>query len=91
MIKCLICEKEFEKEVLARHIAKKHKILYKDYYLKYVCNNVVPKCKCGCGKETNWNIFYKRFTEYRKGHSSFGKHRTEDQKKRIIGNLIHGN
>src|SRR3990167_6518063 len=47
---CKICNKTFAR--LARHTEPAHGIKYKDYLLKYVLNNIVPLCACGCGKET---------------------------------------
>lgn len=47
MIKCQICENEYDNfQKLSVHI-KKHKISSKDYYLKYLCD-FIPTCKiCG--------------------------------------------
>lgn len=68
MVKCEVDGKEFKNGgVLARYLKKKYQLLYKEYYHKYILKtNDIPKCKCGCGEETNWNGMY--YAEYKPSH-----------------------
>lgn len=48
-IQCLICNKDFKNlKGLGQHL-KVHNINSKEYTLKYLLNDVIPTCKCGCG------------------------------------------
>lgn len=56
-----------------------------EYSLKWDHDNIVPKCKCGCGKDTTWNVASKAYITYILGHhAQFGK--KSDEEKRKIGN-----
>lgn len=64
MIKCLICDAEFEKRVsFCNHISRKHNINAKDYYDKYIKKSKEGICKYdGCNNPTtfiNVEIGYK--------------------------------
>lgn len=64
MVKCEIDNLEFKNGgVLARYLKKKYQLTYKEYYHKYILKtDIIPKCKCGCGEETNWSgMFYREF------------------------------
>jgi hypothetical protein len=59
---CRICGQVFEYEklsscraILTRHLKEKHQISPEEYQVKYYCNNIHPKCACGCGNDVKWN------------------------------------
>lgn len=48
---CLICDQLCKnRRSLGNHIARTHKDIgdLRTYVLKYVINNIIPKCKCRC-------------------------------------------
>lgn len=50
-MECLICNKVYNnKNGLAKHITKTHKISSEEYTFKYLYFESIPKCKCGCGE-----------------------------------------
>ena len=54
MIKCLICEQVFEKQILfTNHLKKDHNMTYKNYYDSYIKNENEGKCLF-CGKDTKF-------------------------------------
>lgn len=68
---CEICRKEFELITsLARHNSRVHKIGPEETYVKYVLNNVLPECKCGCGGKPGFLTVEKGFVDYIQGHAS---------------------
>jgi len=68
--KCLECNKfEIKTKTALRNHLRKHKILMYDYALKHFYNGIVPRCKCGCNKETNF-LSNNRFAEWIVGHYS---------------------
>ncbi len=67
---CKICKEEFEtKQKLGMHVRFKHNMLKKDYYIKFMYNNEIPKCKCGCEREVSYIPTYPYFREYISGHN----------------------
>ncbi|MBS1737095.1 MAG: hypothetical protein JSS98_10910, partial [Bacteroidetes bacterium] len=75
-IKCKICnEKMMHRRQLMHHLTKKHpNVSKREYVLEHELKGVVPLCKCGCGKETNFNINKDNyFNEYIKGHWNWVK------------------
>jgi len=71
MVKCEICDNEFETlDSIRRHNIQKHKMTSEETYLKYVLNGVKPKCSCGCGEETKFKGIELGYSEYKVGHSS---------------------
>jgi len=73
MIECKECGLDcIDEEFLNRHL-KHHKITLKDYTLKWIHENVIPKCRCGCGQNTSWNVARKAFTTFVHGHHSYGR------------------
>lgn len=80
---CRECGQEYESiETLFRHL-RKHGVTSKEYTLKWSHNGSVPKCKCGCGKETNWNVALRDYTEYVHGHHSLGRECKPETRKKI--------
>ena len=80
---CRECDKELESlESVFRH-QRSHGQTAQSYVLKWDHNGVVPLCACGCGQNTAWNVGMKKYTTFVKGHSSKGKIKTEDEKRRI--------
>jgi hypothetical protein len=73
---CKICNKVCASE---RHLSfhiKEHDISKKEYIIKYILNNKIPKCKCGCGmnvriKEKGSPPYY---SEYISGHNTGNTH-----------------
>lgn len=53
-MKCKICNNDQDYKRLSSHISRAHNMTYKDYLLKYKYNGTVPKCKCGCGEDTEF-------------------------------------
>lgn len=61
-ITCKVCGTVFEYEkisscraILSRHLKEVHNLTPEEYQLKYYCNNIQPKCACGCGEKVKWN------------------------------------
>jgi len=70
---CNVCNGKFASERhLSYHIIKQHDILKRDYIIKYILNNKLPVCKCGCGTE----VLIKQkgsppyWSEYISGHNT---------------------
>jgi very-short-patch-repair endonuclease len=67
MFKCNYCGNEYDSyNGLARHSARTHKVSGMELYM--LVNNIpsIPKCKCGCGQELNFQCG--KFGEYIRGH-----------------------
>lgn len=80
---CHECNESFEtNSQVARH-QRSHKQTYKDYILKWKYNNTKPLCKCGCNRETSWNVASKDFTEYVHGHHAWGRKKSDEEKRKI--------
>lgn len=76
---CRICNREFKNShALGRHLYLSHDIKSNDYTIKYLLNDVLPKCKCGCGKEMKI-IKYSHY-EYCSGHHPYDAKRDEWKK-----------
>lgn len=82
-VKCLECGQEFEKLTLLRRHVKFHKINYKEYVLKWHHAGVPPTCKCGCGKETTWQVGDCYYATYVHGHRAFGQVKSEETRRKI--------
>ena len=83
MSTCRECDKEFDSlESVFRH-QRSHGQTAQSYVLKWDHSGVVPLCACGCGQNTAWNVGMKKYTTFVKGHSSKGKVKSEDEKRRI--------
>lgn len=80
---CKECDVEFDSlETVFRH-QRSHRQTAQDYVLKWQHGGKVPLCACGCGRNTSWNISARNFVKFIKGHSSKGKTKSEDEKRRI--------
>jgi hypothetical protein len=85
---CKICNKKLNSnQHLMYHITKFHKDITKhDYIIKYLLNDKVPLCKCGCGNpvtilENGKNNDLDKdlyFRDYIKGHWDWKKQALED-------------
>jgi len=82
---CKICNEKFNtKQKLGMHVRFKHNMSKKDYYLKFMYNDEIPVCKCGCGKNVSFIPTFPYFRDYISGHnkSTLGyKFSTESKKK----------
>jgi len=66
---CPYCYQKFKDRVsLFKHTNFTHKIKSIQTILLIDYNNIVPLCKCGCGKETSYDSTLLKFSEYLKGH-----------------------
>jgi very-short-patch-repair endonuclease len=56
-MECKICGKVFgNKNGLSKHLYKTHKTTSMEYTLKYLYDDVIPLCKCGCGKKVSYFV-----------------------------------
>lgn len=99
---CLICNNTFASERhRSFHIIKEHKITKREYVIKYILKNEIPKCKCGCGsdvriKERGVEPYW---SDYLSGHNTgethIGMQRSYESKmkmrKSAITRLQNGN
>jgi hypothetical protein len=87
---CRECGDVFnDAEQLRRHL-RKHSMTTQEYSLKWVYDNTVPLCKCGCGQQTSWNVALKAYAEHVQGHHAWGRQKSDDEKRRIgEKNSIH--
>lgn len=71
MHKCPFCSYENENlDSIRIHGTKKHKKSAMELRLLMFHDNVRPKCKCGCNKETKFANIHVGFNEYIRGHHS---------------------
>jgi very-short-patch-repair endonuclease len=71
---CQLCQKEFPTDrAIGIHLGKTHKYNKIEYVKKYILNNQIPLCRCGCGKEIAVKHYVPYIvTEYITGHNSKG-------------------
>lgn len=70
---CLICSRTCKgRRSLGNHLTKTHHTSIREYVLHYYYDDVVPKCKCGCGEEVRWHKVLYRFNDYVNGHNEAG-------------------
>lgn len=68
-MKCLICNKILKNNLgLGIHLKKSHNETLEKYTLKYIYNDQIPKCKCGCDKNVTWHQNKCKYNEYINGH-----------------------
>lgn len=80
---CRECNRDFDTlESVFRH-QRSHSQTAQAYVLKWEHGGVPPLCACGCGQNTVWNVGMKKYTTFLKGHSSKGRTKSEDEKRRI--------
>jgi hypothetical protein len=66
---CKICDKEFDTiNGIRSHSAQKHNMLAEDVYVKYILNDVTPKCECGCGEKPPFITVTKGFSRFIQSH-----------------------
>jgi len=66
---CKICGKEFDKLIgLRSHCSQKHYMSSEKVYIEYILNGNIPKCQCGCGKNTNFISIRKGFSKFIQSH-----------------------
>jgi very-short-patch-repair endonuclease len=71
MIKCKVCELEFETlDSLRRHNSQRHNINAEQTYIDYVLNGIEPTCNCGCGEKPKYLGIDTGFRDYIRGHSA---------------------
>jgi very-short-patch-repair endonuclease len=71
MVKCKICESEFEAiDSLRRHNSQKHNINAEQTYIDYVLGGVEPACKCGCGEKPKYLGIDSGYRDYIRGHAA---------------------
>lgn len=91
--KCLVCnDVSLPANHLTGHLKKVHNISKMDYVIKYILNNKIPTCSCGCGelvKVYDYKPYIVR--KFVKGHhargehnSMFGKSFSEEAKKKMV-------
>lgn len=66
------CDNFLSHQQLAHHIKKQHDLSMLDYVKKYIFNNTVQTCKCGCGIEISYLIRPPYRTTYINGHAPNG-------------------
>lgn len=80
---CKECGDVFnDPEQVRRHL-RKHGMTFQQYALRWVYNNVVPDCKCGCGQKIAWNVAIKGYAMFVLGHHAWGRRKSDDEKRRI--------
>ena len=82
---CAVCNKSVKGLVgLSKHIVI-HNMKAEEYTLKYLYNNIVPVCTCGCGKLTKYVRKSFKFNVYSRNHhpgnSTLGKKLNYTQEK----------
>lgn len=87
--KCMICGYSSKnRRSLGNHLNRSHKISIQEYILKYMFEEEVPLCKCGCRQKVKWHKTKYRYNEYINGHNDAGfdigtyKHTKEQVNKR---------
>lgn len=80
---CKECSKEFDTAEQVRRHVRSHGTTYQKYVLKWKYDGISPKCRCGCGEETSWNVQLKDFAEHVLGHHAWGRKKSDDEKRRI--------
>lgn len=66
---CKICDKEFTTiNSIRSHSVQKHNISAEDVYVKYILNDVTPKCECGCGEKPTFLTVTKGFSRFVQSH-----------------------
>lgn len=71
MVKCKICESEFESiDSLRRHNSQKHNINAEQTYIDYVLGGIKPTCKCGCGEKPKYLGMDSGYRDYIRGHAA---------------------
>lgn len=71
MVKCKICESEFDTiDSLRRHNSQKHNINAEQTYIGYVLGGVEPTCKCGCGEKPKYLGIDTGHRDYIRGHAA---------------------
>lgn len=69
MFKCNYCNKEYDTfNGLAKHSAKAHNVSGMELYMLTHNMTEIPKCKCGCNREVNFQLG--KFGEYLQGHKA---------------------
>jgi hypothetical protein len=74
-LKCLECNDTalFTDRSLTYHIKKRHNFDKNTYIIKHLLDNIVPKCKCGCGNDVSiLNYTGEIYRNYISGHNSIG-------------------
>lgn len=80
---CKECDKEFASyESVLRHL-RAHKMTAQEYVLKWKHDGIYPRCLCGCGRQTQWNVGYRDFSRFVAGHASVGRVKSDEEKSKI--------
>jgi len=66
---CKICDVEFTSlNRLKVHSIQEHNMSKEDVYVKYVLNDIPPKCECGCGEKPSFLSVNRGFTRFIQSH-----------------------
>ena len=63
MFKCKICGQECGSKGISSHLKRKHQLVSKDYYDKYLKTDSEGKCKI-CGKDTSFGTILTGYRPY---------------------------
>lgn len=83
MVDCKECQNEYPSDEFLRRHVKKHKMTFQEYALKWIYEGKIPNCKCGCGKETSWNVALKAYAEFVLGHHAYGRKKSDEEREAI--------
>lgn len=80
---CKECNEIFDDAEQVRRHLRKHGMTFQEYSLKWIHDNIVPTCKCGCNSQTRWNVALKAYAKFVHGHHAWGRKKSDDEKRRI--------
>lgn len=71
---CRICNDGviYSDRALAFHIIKTHNMPKRDYLIKYIFENKIPTCECGCGEQVKILDQFPYYRSYLSGHNARG-------------------
>lgn len=68
---CKICNKKCASDRHLTYHIKQHGVDKRSYVIKYILNNEIPKCKCGCGEEIKVLTYYPYHVNHISGHNTY--------------------
>jgi hypothetical protein len=70
---CLLCQYFcINRRSLGNHLNRTHNISTNEYILKFMFDDKIPLCKCGCNTEVNWHKSKYKYNDYISGHNDSG-------------------